>query len=72
MVPYLGYDGESRPEVLQPEAGDVLAINQDAATSSLDDTEQTQCERGLPGTCAAYDANLEHTCPESEGDIGRV
>lgn len=52
-------DSDSRTKIMKSQLGDVQAVNGDLSAGSLDDAEQTECERGLAGSCAAYDTHLQ-------------
>ncbi len=41
---YLWYDGDSRPEVVQTKHSNVDIVNEDRASSRLNDPEQSQGE----------------------------
>lgn len=57
-VHYLRDDGESSPEVLQAQLGDVHTIDENAAFCRLNETEQAVCEAGLTRSGSAHDADL--------------
>ena len=56
----LGDDGDARAQRVQPQEGDVDAVDQNLAGGSLHDAEQPQRQRGLPRAGAAHDTNLPH------------
>ena len=54
----LGDDGEPPPHVQEADRGGVEIVYRDIARCWLDDAEQGERERGLPGAGATDDANL--------------
>ena len=56
---HLGYDGEPAPELVQPDLPDVDAVDEDAAGRRLDDAEQRERHRALPGARPTHDPDLQ-------------
>lgn len=55
-------NGDLGTELVEPQLGHVHAIDEDVALRCLDDAEQAQSERRLPGSGAAHDPDLHiHT-----------
>ena len=55
---YLRNDGEPRAEGVQAQISDVDAVDEDGASSRLDDAEQAQSQRGFAGARSSDDAHL--------------
>ena len=55
---YLWYDGESAPQVVEPQGRDVHAVDEDPPLCCLDDPEQAVGETGLPCSGSTHDTNL--------------
>ena len=56
---YLRNDGEPRAEGVQAQISDVDAVDEDGASSRLDDAEQAQSQRGFAGARSSDDAHLD-------------
>lgn len=57
-VLYLWYDSESVPEVMQTDGGNIYIIYDDAASGSLDYSEQAVCQAWFSSSGAAHYTNL--------------
>ena len=55
---HLWDDCDLRSQVLQPDGGDVNAVNENGPTRRLDDPEQSQSERRFPSTGTTHDTDL--------------
>ena len=55
---YLWYDSERLPQRLQPQVGDIGAVDDDLAPGRLDHAKERERERGLAGASATHDPNL--------------
>lgn len=51
-------DGDLGTELMESQLCHVYAVDEDVALRRLDDAEQAQSERGLPGSGAAHDPHL--------------
>lgn len=56
---YLWDDGDPGTELVEPQLCHVHAVDEDVALRRLDDAEQAQSQRGLPGSGAAHDPHLD-------------
>ena len=56
---YLWDDGESRSQVMKSNLRNINTINNNSSSSSLQDAEQSQCQRGFSSTSATNDTNLK-------------
>ena len=56
---YLWDYGESGSQILESNLGDINTINDNSSSSSLQDAEQSQSQRGFASTSATNDTNLK-------------
>ena len=56
---YLWDYGEPGSQILESNLGNINTINNNSSSSSLQDAEQSQSQRGFASTSAANDTNLK-------------
>ena len=62
---HLRDDGQSAPQVVQPQGCNVQSVNQDLPAGRLDDAEQAVSEARLPSSRPSDNANLKRQASHS-------